>query len=65
MGAKPLLARGAAGAVDARDLLGRYFVFGNVAPGHQMCQISAKPVMVAKNAVINPTGLLRGTSIAS
>jgi hypothetical protein len=75
-----LLTRGTAGAIDARDLFRRYFVFRDIPPGepdenriaaatptatsHQMCQISAKPVMVAKKAVMNPTGLLRGTSIA-
>ena len=32
---------------------------------HQMCQISEKPVIVAKKAVMNPTGLLRGISIGS
>ena len=32
---------------------------------HQMCQISANPMMVAKNAVMKPVGLLRGTSISS
>jgi len=32
---------------------------------HQMCQISAKPVKVAKNAVTKPTGLLRGISMGS
>ena len=30
---------------------------------HQMCQISAKPMMVAKNAQTKPVGLLRGISI--
>src|SRR5262249_55891042 len=29
---------------------------------HQICQMSAKPVMVAKNAVTNPVALLRGIS---
>ena len=32
---------------------------------HQMCQISAKPVIVEKNAVMNPVGLFLGTSIGS
>src|SRR5882757_150960 len=32
---------------------------------HQMCQISAKPVMTAKNAVTNPVALFFGTSIGS
>src|SRR5207302_2310556 len=32
---------------------------------HQMCQISAKPVTTAKNAVTKPVGLLRGISIVS
>ena len=32
---------------------------------HQMCQIIAKPVMTAKNAVTKPLGLLRGTLMAS
>ena len=30
---------------------------------HQMCQISAKPMMVAKNAQTKPVGELRGISI--
>ncbi len=32
---------------------------------HQMCQISAKPITVAKNAQMKPVGLLRGISMAS
>ena len=32
---------------------------------HPMCQMRAKPVMTAKNAVTNPLALLRGTSIDS
>src|SRR6476646_11019318 len=32
---------------------------------HQMCQISAKPVIVQKNAVMNPVGLFLGTSSGS
>ena len=32
---------------------------------HQMCQISAKPMMVAKKAQMKPTGLLRGMSMAT
>src|SRR5215469_10138856 len=32
---------------------------------HQMCQIMAKPVTTAKNAVTTPTGLFLGTSIGS
>src|SRR5580658_6835262 len=32
---------------------------------HQMCQMRAKPVSTAKNAVMNPVGLLRGASIGS
>jgi len=35
------------------------------ATSHQMCQISAKPVIVEKNAVMNPVGLLVGISIGS
>ena len=32
---------------------------------HQMCQISAKPVITAKKAMTKPIGLLRGISIVS
>ena len=32
---------------------------------HQMCQISAKPMMVAKNAQTKPVGELRGISMSS
>src|SRR5262249_42595079 len=32
---------------------------------HQMCQISAKPVIVQKKAVMNPVGLFLGISIGS
>src|SRR5262249_41839703 len=32
---------------------------------HQMCHISAKPVITAKNAVTKPVGLFLGTSIGS
>src|SRR5882757_2333008 len=32
---------------------------------HQICQISAKPVTTAKNAVMNPVALFFGTSIGS
>jgi hypothetical protein len=32
---------------------------------HQMCQISAKPITVAKKAQTKPVGLLRGISIGS
>ena len=72
---------GEIGAIDARDLVGRNHVFVMVAPGehhegreradqagvtiHQMCQISAKPITVAKNAQTNPVGELRGISIGS
>ena len=31
---------------------------------HQMCQISAKPMTVAKNAQTKPVGELRGISMA-
>ncbi len=32
---------------------------------HQICQISEKPMITAKKAMMKPAGLLRGTSIAS
>ena len=35
------------------------------ATSHQMCQISAKPMNVAKNAQMNPVALFRGSSISS
>src|SRR4030095_12133356 len=35
------------------------------AANHQMCQISAKPITTATNALMKPVGLLFGTSIGS
>ena len=78
--ARCLAARAAVGPVDARDLVGRNDVLvlsrqanttkvakaptNATATIHQMCQISAKPMMVAKKAQTKPVGVFRGISMS-